>query len=108
MEPDIAMDEDCLYLNVWTPGNRTDEKLPVYVWYFGGGLQVGHTAEMEFDGERIARRGIVEPAHFASERRALSEGDYSKRDLYEALPGNSHAQTSESFDGSRTGRSEVF
>lgn len=59
VEPDIAMDEDCLYLNVWTPANRSDEKLPVYVWYFGGGLQVGHTAEMEFDGERIARRGIV-------------------------------------------------
>ena len=59
VEPDIAMDEDCLYLNVWTPAKRTDEKLPVYVWYFGGGLQVGHTAEMEFDGERIARRGIV-------------------------------------------------
>lgn len=59
VEPDIAMDEDCLYLNVWTPANRTDEKLPVFVWYFGGGLQVGHTAEMEFDGERIARRGIV-------------------------------------------------
>src|SRR5690554_1262081 len=34
VEPDIAMDEDCLYLNVWTPANRTDEKLPVYVWYF--------------------------------------------------------------------------
>lgn len=59
VEPDIAMNEDCLYLNVWTPANHTDEKLPVYVWYFGGGLQVGHTAEMEFDGERIARRGIV-------------------------------------------------
>lgn len=59
VEPDIAMNEDCLYLNVWTPANRTDERLPVYVWYFGGGLQVGHTAEMEFDGERIARRGIV-------------------------------------------------
>ncbi|MBB6730900.1 carboxylesterase/lipase family protein [Cohnella zeiphila] len=59
VEPDIAMDEDCLYLNVWTPANRADEKLPVFVWYFGGGLQVGHTAEMEFDGERIARRGIV-------------------------------------------------
>lgn len=59
VEPDILMDEDCLYLNVWTPADRTDEKLPVYVWYFGGGLQVGHTAEMEFDGERIARRGIV-------------------------------------------------
>lgn len=59
VEPDIAMSEDCLYLNVWTPANRSDEKLPVYVWYFGGGLQVGHSAEMEFDGERIARRGIV-------------------------------------------------
>ncbi len=59
VDPDIPMDEDCLYLNVWTPACSTDEKLPVYVWYFGGGLQVGNTAEMEFDGERIARRGIV-------------------------------------------------
>ncbi len=59
VDPDIPMDEDCLYLNVWTPAMSADEKLPVYVWYFGGGLQVGHTAEMEFDGERIARRGIV-------------------------------------------------
>ncbi|WP_284639410.1 carboxylesterase/lipase family protein [Paenibacillus silviterrae] len=59
VDPDIPMDEDCLYLNVWTPANCPDEKLPVFVWYFGGGLQVGHTAEMEFDGERIARRGIV-------------------------------------------------
>ncbi|MCJ8008437.1 carboxylesterase/lipase family protein [Lederbergia wuyishanensis] len=59
VDPNIPMDEDCLYLNIWTPAHRTDEKLPVYVWYFGGGLQVGNTAEMEFDGERIARRGIV-------------------------------------------------
>lgn len=59
VDPDIPMSEDCLYLNVWTPARRTDESLPVFVWYFGGGLQVGNTAEMEFDGERIARRGIV-------------------------------------------------
>lgn len=59
VEPDIAMSEDCLYLNVWTPAKEPGEKLPVYVWYFGGGLQVGHPSEMEFDGERIARRGIV-------------------------------------------------
>ncbi len=59
VDPDIPMDEDCLYLNVWTPAHSADERLPVYVWYFGGGLQVGNTAEMEFDGERIARRGIV-------------------------------------------------
>jgi len=59
VDPDIPMDEDCLYLNVWTPAKSADEKLPVYVWFFGGGFQVGHTAEMEFDGERIARRGVV-------------------------------------------------
>lgn len=60
VDPGIEMDEDCLYLNVWTPAKKnSDEKFPVFVWYFGGGLQVGHTAEMEFDGERLARRGIV-------------------------------------------------
>lgn len=59
VDPDIAMDEDCLYLNVWTPAKSADEKLPVVVWYFGGGFQWGYTAEMEFDGERLARRGIV-------------------------------------------------
>lgn len=59
VDPDIRMDEDCLYLNVWTPAKTTDEKLPVFVWYFGGGLQEGNPAEMEFDGERLARRGIV-------------------------------------------------
>ena len=59
VDPDIPMGEDCLYLNIWTPAKKTDEKLPVFVWYFGGGFQWGYTAEMEFDGERIARRGIV-------------------------------------------------
>jgi len=59
VDPEIPMNEDCLYLNVWTPAKSADEKLPVFVWFFGGGFQVGHTAEMEFDGERIARRGIV-------------------------------------------------
>ncbi len=59
VDPEIPMNEDCLYLNVWTPAKKTDEKLPVLVWYFGGGFQWGYTAEMEFDGEKLARRGIV-------------------------------------------------
>lgn len=59
VDPEIPMGEDCLYLNVWSPAKSTDEKLPVFVWYFGGGWQVGNTAEMEFDGERFARRGII-------------------------------------------------
>lgn len=59
VDPDIPMDEDCLYLNVWTGARSADEKLPVLVWYFGGGFQWGYTSEMEFDGERLARRGVV-------------------------------------------------
>ena len=59
IDPDIVMNEDCLYLNIWAPADAADQKLPVFVWYFGGGLQVGHTSEMEFDGERFARRGII-------------------------------------------------
>ena len=59
VDPKIPMSEDCLYLNVWTPAKSADEKLPVLIWYFGGALQWGYTAEMEFDGERIARRGVI-------------------------------------------------
>ena len=59
VDENIAMSEDSLYLNVWTPAKKADEKLPVYIWIYGGGFQTGFTAEMEFDGERIARRGIV-------------------------------------------------
>lgn len=59
VDPEIPMDEDCLYLNVWTPAKSADEKLPVLVWYFGGAFNWGYTAEMEFDGEMLARQGIV-------------------------------------------------
>ena len=58
-DENLEQSEDCLQLNIWTPAKSADEKLPVYVWYYGGGLQVGNPAEMEFDGERLARRGIV-------------------------------------------------
>ncbi len=56
---DYPMDEDCLQLNIWTPAKSPDEKLPVMIWIFGGGLIGGNPAEMEFDGENLARRGVV-------------------------------------------------
>ena len=55
VDPDIPMSEDCLYLNIWTPARTADEKLPVMIWYFGGAFQWGYTAELEFNGERLAR-----------------------------------------------------
>lgn len=59
VDPDIEMSEDCLHLNIWTSAKTGDEKMPVMVWFYGGGLNEGHPSEMEFDGERIARRGVV-------------------------------------------------
>ena len=59
VDPDIEINEDCLYLNIWTNAKNADEKLPVLVWFFGGGFQWGYTAEMEFNGENLAKKGIV-------------------------------------------------
>ncbi len=59
VDPNVPMSEDCLQLNIWTPATSREDRLPVFVWFFGGGLQVGYPSEMEFDGERIARRGVV-------------------------------------------------
>ena len=52
------MDEDCLYLNVWTAVEPT-AKAPVMVWIHGGGLTSGHGAEATYDGTTLARRGAV-------------------------------------------------
>jgi para-nitrobenzyl esterase len=54
-----GMSEDCLYLNVWTPAKSGREKLPVLVYIFGGGFQNGDGSEPRYDGERMAREGIV-------------------------------------------------
>lgn len=54
-----GMSEDCLYLNVWTPAHAAGEKLPVLVYFFGGGLQAGDGSEPRYDGESMALKGIV-------------------------------------------------
>ncbi|WP_407704835.1 carboxylesterase/lipase family protein [Tellurirhabdus rosea] len=54
-----GMSEDCLYLNVWTPAQTGKEKLPVLVYFYGGGFIAGDGSEPRYDGESMARRGIV-------------------------------------------------
>jgi para-nitrobenzyl esterase len=49
--------EDCLYLNVYTPARTSGDKLPVIVYIHGGGFVMG--AGSLFDGEPIARQGVV-------------------------------------------------
>ncbi|HSU51995.1 MAG TPA: carboxylesterase family protein [Segetibacter sp.] len=54
-----GMSEDCLYLNVWTPATSSAQKLPVLVYFYGGGLVAGDGSEWRYDGESMARKGIV-------------------------------------------------
>jgi para-nitrobenzyl esterase len=54
-----GMSEDCLYLNVWTPAKSAREKLPVLVYFFGGGFVAGDGSEPRYDGESMAAKGIV-------------------------------------------------
>ena len=51
--------EDCLYLNVWRPVERGSEKLPVMVWIHGGGYTMGAASQPIYDGESLARKGVI-------------------------------------------------
>ena len=50
------INEDCLTLNVWTTHQT---KLPVMVWIHGGALTRGSGATTWYDGEALARKGVV-------------------------------------------------
>ncbi len=51
--------EDCLYLNVWTPEWPSQSKKPVMVWIHGGGNTGGGASVDYFDGVSLSRRGVV-------------------------------------------------
>jgi para-nitrobenzyl esterase len=52
--------EDCLRVNIWTPGIADGKKRPVMVWLHGGGYSTGSGQELPaYDGENLARRGDV-------------------------------------------------
>src|SRR5215475_11216523 len=53
------MDEDCLYLNVWTPATSAAEKLAVMVWIHGGSNLNGAGSQPEYDGARLSGKGVV-------------------------------------------------
>ena len=53
-------DEDCLRVNVWTPGINDGKKRPVMVWLHGGGFSAGSGQELpSYDGASLARKGDV-------------------------------------------------
>jgi para-nitrobenzyl esterase len=49
----IASSENCLVLNVWTPGPDRKRR-PVMVWFHGGGFVIGHGGQQRYDGTNLA------------------------------------------------------
>lgn len=54
-----GVSEDCLYLNVWAPVTRSGTRLPVLVYFYGGGFVGGDGSEPRYDGASLARRGMI-------------------------------------------------
>ncbi len=54
-----AVNEDCLYLNIWTAAARANEKRPVLVYFYGGGFNEGSGSIAAYDGEGLAKKGLV-------------------------------------------------
>lgn len=57
--PALAVSEDCLYVNVWTGAKSTTERRPVIVFAYGGGFTSGAGSEPRYDGEGLAKKGVV-------------------------------------------------
>ena len=52
--------EECLVLNVWTPGINDGKKRPVMFWIHGGGFTAGSSQELpSYDGENLSKKGDV-------------------------------------------------
>lgn len=54
-----GMGEDCLNLNIWTPGLKDGAKRPVLVSFHGGGFTTGSGNAIGYDGAQLARFGDV-------------------------------------------------
>lgn len=55
---DEPMSDDCLRINVWTPG-LDNKKRPVMLWFHGGGFEAGSGSSALYEGSAMARRGDV-------------------------------------------------
>ena len=91
--------EDCLYLNVMTPAKKTTDRLPVMVWFHGGGLSsmtgnsptYCHTALPQHGvvvvsvNHRLGAIGYMAHSALSAESEENASGNYGTLDLIAAL-----------------------
>ena len=92
-------DEDCLYLNVWTPATGAGDR-PVLVFIHGGGNAVGTASDPLYDGQALAEThdvvvvtlayrlgalGFLTHAELAAESKEGVSGNYAILDLVKGL-----------------------
>ncbi|MBQ6559944.1 MAG: carboxylesterase family protein [Erysipelotrichaceae bacterium] len=53
------MSEDCLYLNIYTPAETKEEKLPVLFYIHGGGCQQWYGSDYEYCGDAFCSKGCI-------------------------------------------------
>jgi para-nitrobenzyl esterase len=59
MAEPMPMNEDCLFLNVWTPALSDGRKRPVMFWCHGGAFIAGSGSSPWYDGTNLAAKGDV-------------------------------------------------
>ena len=90
--PPQPQSEDCLYLNLWTPG-LDDSSRPVMLWIHGGAFTLGSGSEPLYSGANLARRGdvVVVTINYRLgalgflHEPALGETNFGMRDMIAAL-----------------------
>lgn len=97
--PESGMSEDCLYLNVLTSAKNTTARLPVLVWFHGGGLATQSGSMATYNSIPLAQHGavhvtvthrlgaigyMVHPS-LTAESETGSSGNYGQLDLIAAL-----------------------